>query len=240
MNSSEPGQAAPRASPRNREGKISILVVDDDIDHLELVRTALEGNPLWSIDTAETTEVGFEKIKSGDYRVVLVDYRLPDGNGLDLIDWIKDDSLAIVMTSQGGEEIAVKAMKMGAYDYVVKDAVFFELLPDIVQKAIERHGADLELRQLREILKEENTKLVEANKKLRALDNIKSELLSTASHEWSQPLTIIREFVSQIRDGLAGPTTDDQKECLESALENCSVLDKLLNNVLESATDSIR
>jgi PAS domain S-box-containing protein len=167
-----------------------------------------------------------EPLFGGENNVIYVEswQRRKDGEKRLLAWWCR-----VLKDSEGNTTGALST----ARDITVKDAAFFKLLPDIVQKAIEGHGADLELRQLREILKEENVKLVEANKKLRALDNIRSELLSTASDEWSQPLTIIREFIGQIRDGLAGPTTDDQKECLESALENYSILDKLLKNVLD-------
>ena len=85
-------------------------------------------------------------------------------------------------------------------------------------------------------LYEKNKRLTEelarSNVELKKLDNAKSEFLSTASHELRTPLTIIREFVSIVRDGLAGPIGDEQKECLDSALNNCVRLGNLINDIL--------
>jgi len=86
-------------------------------------------------------------------------------------------------------------------------------------------------------LHEENKRVAEvlarSNAKLKELDKAKSEFLSTASHELRTPLTIIKEYVGLLHDGIAGPVTSDQKECLESALQNCNRLANLINDILD-------
>lgn len=87
---------------------------------------------------------------------------------------------------------------------------------------------DLTMRKL-------NASLEESNNKLLAFDKFRSEFLSTASHEMRTPLTIIREFSSLIADGIAGPTTESQQECVSAVLRNCDRLTSLLNDLLDLA-----
>jgi DNA-binding NtrC family response regulator len=165
-----------RATTPEKASEMRILVIEDNPDHVELILAELTRNPLWSIETVGTVEAGFEKIKSSSYKVILIDYLLPDGSGLNLIDWVKDDTCVVVMTGHGNERVAIEAVRMGAYDYVVKDGIFFELLPDIIREAIEKHDFDQDLIQRRKILKKDNAELVEENERLRNLNKIESDV----------------------------------------------------------------
>lgn len=118
--------------------RISILMVEDNPDHATLAKVALEKNRAWSIDVATNLAAAFSAIRTNDYQVLLVDYCLPDGDGLDLLDWVGPQSAVILMTSQGSEQLAVDALKYGALDYIVKDALFREVISDAVQNALDR------------------------------------------------------------------------------------------------------
>jgi PAS domain S-box-containing protein len=74
--------------------------------------------------------------------------------------------------------------------------------------------------------------LQKANRKLRELDRMKNEFLSTASHELRTPLTIIGEFAAILRDGIAGELTREQADCVSSILSNTKRLGKLVNEIL--------
>jgi len=129
------------ATANRTRGPVSILIVEDNPDHATLARAALEESNSWSLDIAATITSAFKMISAKDYDVLLVDYRLPDGNGLDLLDWVKKDSVVIMMTGQGDEKVAVQAFKSGVFDYVVKDALFRTTLVDAVEQAITRLDA---------------------------------------------------------------------------------------------------
>jgi len=126
------------ATANRTRGPISVLIVEDNPDHATLARVALEESNLGSLDIATTIASAFKMIFAKDYDVLLVDYRLPDGNGLDLLDWVKKDSAVIMMTGQGDERVAVQAFKSGVFDYVVKDVLFRTTLGDAVEQAIVR------------------------------------------------------------------------------------------------------
>ena len=126
------------ATADRTRGPISVLIVEDNPDHATLARAALEESNFWSLDITTTVASAFKMICAKDYGVLLVDYRLPDGNGLDLLDWVKKDSAVIMMTGQGDERVAVQAFKSGVFDYVVKDALFRTTLVVAVEQAIAR------------------------------------------------------------------------------------------------------
>jgi CheY-like chemotaxis protein len=206
------------------KGDSRALIVEDNSDHAELVRSLLTGRG-WTCHISTDLHSAFEKMKRVRYRLVLADYGLPDGPGLDLIDWVDTDAtLLLVMTARGDERVAVEALQRGAYGYIPKDPIFADLLPDRIQQALERHEKDRELRSHRDRLMEENRRLTQVNQGLRTLDAIKSELMSSASDELARPLDVVGELLGMVRDGLAGPLSQEQINCLDSATANCTRL----------------
>lgn len=69
--------------------------------------------------------------------------------------------------------------------------------------------------------------------RLKELDSSKSRFVSNVSHELRTPLTIINTFTALVNDGVAGPVSDQQKECLSTVLRNCDRLAELIDNVLD-------
>jgi CheY-like chemotaxis protein len=78
---------------------------------------------------------------------------------------------------------------------------------------------------------ESNGKAADAS--LRQLNKLKSDILSAVSYELRTPLTIVKEYVSLIRGGFTGPVTDDQQQCLDTALRNCNRLSQLIGNIID-------
>ncbi len=113
----------------------SILVIDDDkiiLDSLcEFLR--LEG---FQTSGAETLKGALARLEQEHYSLVVTDVNLPDGDGLELLDIIRENhaqTVAIVITGYGTIESAVKAIKQGAYDYLTKPIV-----DDDLRLAVER------------------------------------------------------------------------------------------------------
>ncbi|MCH7504078.1 HAMP domain-containing histidine kinase [PVC group bacterium] len=75
--------------------------------------------------------------------------------------------------------------------------------------------------------------LEKKNKELQKLDQMKSDFISTVSHELRTPLTTIRETVSQIAEGILGPTTENQREFLNICKEDVDRLTRIINNLLD-------
>lgn len=107
----------------------SILIIDDDKIILDSLCEflSLEG---FRTEGAETVKSALVKLKEESYTLVLTDVNLPDGDGLELVDIVRKEcprTVVIVITGYGTIESAVRAIKLGAYDYLTKPIVDDEL-----------------------------------------------------------------------------------------------------------------
>ena len=98
------------------------LVVDDESDIRELLAITL-GRMDLAVDTAGDYSSAVKRLSGGRYDLVLTDMRLPDGDGLDLVEWIQAHRPGVpvaVITAHGNVEAAVRALKLGAFDFLSK------------------------------------------------------------------------------------------------------------------------
>src|SRR5579862_2093654 len=112
------GHAAARSSTEQPV----VLVVDDEPDLLELVSLTLSRMNLRTRTAADLSSAR-KLLRSERFDLCLTDMRLPDGDGLDLVAWIQENRAAVpvaVITAHGNVESAVRALKLGAFDFVSK------------------------------------------------------------------------------------------------------------------------
>jgi two-component system response regulator PilR (NtrC family) len=98
------------------------LVVDDEPDIRELLGITLERMNL-DVTTADTIGAATRELRGGAFDLCLTDMRLPDGDGLDIVEWIqmhKPQTPVAVITAHGNVETAVRALKLGAFDFISK------------------------------------------------------------------------------------------------------------------------
>ena len=106
------------------EGDASLLIVDDDKPFLTRLARAMEGRG-FAVDTAESVEEAVAKARANPPAYAVVDMRLGDGNGLDVVAAIREgreDARAVILTGYGNIATAVTAVKLGAVDYLSKPA----------------------------------------------------------------------------------------------------------------------
>ncbi|MBD3161391.1 MAG: response regulator [Candidatus Eisenbacteria bacterium] len=133
----------------------TILIVDDQESLRHFLGKALEGDG-YAVRTAGTVENGWERFTNEGADLVLLDLRLPDGLGLQLLERLRErepDLPIVMMTAYGEVETAVAAMKSGAYDFLTKP-VNLEQLRVILQKALDSTRALRELTHRRDREKE--------------------------------------------------------------------------------------
>ncbi|MBB6309312.1 ActR/PrrA/RegA family redox response regulator transcription factor [Xanthobacter tagetidis] len=102
----------------------SVLIVDDDRPFLQRLARAMEARG-FAVATAETVAEGLARVEAGAPAYAVVDMRLGDGTGLDVISALKKHrpgARAIVLTGYGNIATAVTAVKLGAVDYLAKPA----------------------------------------------------------------------------------------------------------------------
>jgi two-component system response regulator PilR (NtrC family) len=102
--------------------KPAVLIVDDEPDLCELLSITLQRMEL-SPRTASNVAAAQRMLKTEQFDLCLTDMQLPDGDGLELVEWIQQycpDVPVAVITAHGNVETAVRALKLGAYDFVSK------------------------------------------------------------------------------------------------------------------------
>jgi len=119
------------------------LIVDDEPDIRELLELTLSRMGLSTVSTGTLSEARAELIGKS-FRLCLTDMRLPDGDGIELVEYISDewpDMPVAVITAHGNMELAIKALKNGAFDFVSKP-VDLKVLRNLVETALKLTGSD--------------------------------------------------------------------------------------------------
>lgn len=145
-----------------------ILVVDDEPDALNLFARAIERNTPYKAKTCESGEFALALLQEDDIALILADYRMPGMDGLELLRKVREinpDQLFIMITGYGTIEIAVEAMKIGAFDFITKPIVIDQVLFSIQRAVIWR------------ILKNENGDFRNGDSMLLSYQNARHQIL---------------------------------------------------------------
>jgi len=212
------------------------LLIEDNPDHIFLVRKCIGDSLKSQVEAVETGEAGVEKLKNEKFDLVITDFNLPGMNGLEVLEVIKKMDIntpIIMLTGQGDEKVAVTAMRGGAYNYVVKDDVCYTILPRVISETLTRYYADKEKERFEREIREKSEALEKANKELKQLDELKSQFISSVTHEFRNPLNSIKESIELIIDKIVDPTTDQGKRVLEIAKNSTDRLTILVNDLLD-------
>ncbi len=119
-----------------------ILIVEDDAGLNKLLQRLVEKEG-YAADGALTGQQVIEKVEKQHYFFILLDYELTDMSADQLIEILHEKGVAIpfiVITGQGNEHIAVRMMKLGARDYLIKEGDYLKILPHVIN----RHAIELE------------------------------------------------------------------------------------------------
>jgi len=163
-----------------------ILLVEDSPTDAFLAREELEASSAsgsFDIAHTETLAEARELLREEKFDAIVLDLNLPDSDGFETFELLRDaapDVALIVFSGQDDEELAMRAVKTGAQDYVVKGQR--GLLPRVVRYAIERNRAQLERRQFEE-------QLVQAHK----LEMV-GRLSAGVAHDFNNILSVIMGY----------------------------------------------
>ncbi len=131
----------------NNKRVIHVLHVDDDISFLEVSKLILSNENNFEIDTATSVNEALKKMELQTFDVVVSDYEMPLKNGLEFLKELREQKSGVpfvLFTGKGREEIAVKALNLGADGYINKngspETVYFELA-HAISKAVERKNS---------------------------------------------------------------------------------------------------
>jgi DNA-binding response OmpR family regulator len=153
----------------------SILVIEDDeIDRKALRRYLKSERSDAEIVESHSCADGFSAMEKQDFDCILLDYQLPDGDGIELLQKLMLSDLGcppiLFLTGQGDELLAVDALKSGAADYIPKDTLSANRLNRSIDNAIRFH-------QLETRAKDAETKLITSEEKYRTIVEKISDLV---------------------------------------------------------------
>ena len=167
----------------------TILVIDDDEGLLHLIAATLKREN-WTVATAVSGAAGLEWLGKNRADLLLLDLKLHDIEGKELIGALADTGRSIpfvIVTGQGGERVAVDMMKRGALDYLVKDINFVEFIPAVVRRALAQIEQRKRLQAAEQSLRESEARMKLAQQAGRVgifdTDVLKNKSVWTAEQE---------------------------------------------------------
>ncbi len=180
--------------------KHTVLVIDDYAPARDAVRFALKNE--FDCLSAESAREGLEILKAKPVDVVVLDIRMPEMDGIQALRRVREmgiDSQVILLTGYGSLESARKAVRYGAFDYLIKP-FNVDNLRNVVREAaqkkklLEKEGRDSEFKKLTEAL---TVKFAEASRSARV-----GELSSDALREMKNPITAILGYTQMLLKNL--------------------------------------
>ncbi|MEJ2657545.1 MAG: PAS domain S-box protein [Desulfobacterales bacterium] len=131
---------------------LTLVIIEDEEAHFSLMKRAIVKEfPHASVYHFQEANTCLERLDSITPTIIITDYLLPGMNGIDFLEALSQsekDIPVVMITGQGDENVAVRAMKLGAIDYMVKSGDFFTLLPTVIEKVVDKERLEQSLLKL--------------------------------------------------------------------------------------------
>ncbi|MBN2202362.1 HAMP domain-containing histidine kinase [bacterium] len=208
--------------------RLRTLVVDDELGMREGIRRALDRFEFripdvdetygFEVDTAENGAEAARKIRSAAPDVLLLDYKLPDTTGLEILERFRpelSESVTLMITAYASLETAVSAIKGGAFDFLAKP-----FTPDELRKTLTKAAQNLLLaRQVKKLAREQR--------------KVRFQFISVLGHELKAPLNAVEGYLHMIRDRTLGDSLSDYDEPLNRSLLRLTGMRKIIHDLLD-------
>ncbi len=207
---------------------LNILAVDDEPGMLSGIERSLESYRVmvpevdeevdFRINTVATGGAAVDAIKAERPDILLLDYKLPDFNGLEVLkrtEEIADDMLTIMITAYASIETAIAATRQGAYDFLTKPFTPADLKHTVRKAAIR-------------ILLARRARELEAEKK-----QVRFEFIRVLGHELKAPLNATAGYLYLLRDHTLGEDLEKYDEMVQRSLLRIDQMRKLISDLLD-------
>lgn len=203
-----------------------LLVENNSTDQVAIQRLFQSQQLNYKLKIADSVSVALQYLEDNNYDLILLDYSLGDGTGLDLLRNTGDIPV-IFIAGRSSEEVVVQAMKAGAYDYVIKDLDmnYLSLLPITIEKAMSRKEAEKKHKFL-------FSELERSNKELQ-------NFATVASHDLQEPLRKIIRFGQHLMDNSEG-MSEDAKCYADKMKSSAKRMQGMIEDLLCYSTVSIQ
>lgn len=204
-----------------------VLIVDDDRALLTALTGALKLRmPEIEVDTCESGVAAIEAIRRNDYDAVVSDIKMPGMDGLALLKEIRSiqpELPTLLITGHGQHDLAVQALRGGAFDFIQKP-VERDYLVASLARAIRVRTMGRQLQQQQEELASHADRLEQAvesrTEQLRELNRRKDGFLATLSHELRNPLACILSAAEL----MLLPERESESDAINPEMESCGII----------------
>lgn len=210
---------------------LNILVIDDETNICEGIKRALRPQG-FSVEAAGSGQEGLQKVREGGFGLVLLDVMMPDISGIDLIPAIHQidpDIICIIITGYATVELAIRAIKQGAYNFLTKPFSVDELTL-AVNQGIEHQRLSLESKRL-QAAEADALRLADEKNHLVELDKAKKLFFRLMTHELQAPLSAIQSYLQLMLEEYLTP--EQHKEFLEKCIVRLDEEKKLIGDLME-------
>lgn len=210
------------------DAKLSVLLVDDNQRDLDHIARLLKSDCL--VSTALGAEQALSMCAENSYDCVLTDYYMAGVDGLTFIERLRGDPSytyvpVLMMSAQAAIDVASKAFKTGADDYLSKDDLSTQYLLYAIKSAVVE-------KRLLEAQEVERHGLVTRNLELERRHELMSEYWQGVAQNIVTPLTAIREYVSLVLDGVGGDISEAQFKYLSLARGGCAGIESIVDQLV--------
>lgn len=203
---------------------LNVLIIDDAPEDHELYREYLSGNPEcgYCFLDAYTGEEGEQLYKDHLVDCVILDYHLPDINGLEVLKRLTRQHHivpVVMMTGEGNETIAVIAMQTGSQDYLPKRVITRQALRRTVERTVERARLTQQMETYRKDLERSNQDL--------------ERFANVVAHDLKSPLRAISQHLQLVRSHNEATLDETSKKSIAFAIDGAERMRKLIEALFE-------
>lgn len=220
-----------------------LLIEDDPVDHQLLKLNLSKSSSTFELVWVQTLTDGLSHLEKNQFDVILTDLSLPDSFGLGTVKRIRDfnqDVPIVILTTLDDQDIRFVALTAGAQDYFLKDEASPHMLERSIHHAIQRQESVVEIQNLltevessRELLIKQKELLKKKNRRLRNLNETAHRFVDNVSHEFRTPLTVIKDYISLVREGFVGEVNEEQGRMLDIAGVRTDELNNMVDDMLD-------
>lgn len=202
---------------------IRVLVVEDDEDDwviIEKIFSKVE-DPNFTIEWAKTYEDAIERIEAGVHDAYLIDYRLGEHTGTEILERVHPERRSqpfILMTGVSDSDLEWRSLRLAAADYLVKGSFDAILLSRTITYALQR----------KHIEQQRIDQLVELNQ-------AKEDFISIASHQLRTPATGVKQYLGMVVEGFVGEVPPAQMTLLKQAYRSNERQLRIIGDLLKVA-----